>query len=73
MLAYQEGMRFLHKIRSGGRQVVIVQHVQVWEGGQAVIAGEVQNRLGGTVEEGQWEKIRINLKGTDQFGHPMAG
>ena len=47
MLAYQDGMRLLQKIRSGGRQVVIVQHVQVAEGGQAVIAGGVQNQCGG--------------------------
>lgn len=49
MLAYQCGVRLLQKIRSGGRQVVIVQHVQVSEGGQAVIAGEVQNQSGGAV------------------------
>ena len=47
MLAYQCGVRLLQRIRSGGRQVVVVQHVQVSEGGQAVIAGEVQNRCGG--------------------------
>ena len=47
MLAYQCGVRLLQKIRSGGRQVVIVQHVKVSEGGQAVIAGEVQNQCGG--------------------------
>jgi hypothetical protein len=47
MQAYQEGMKLLHKIRSGGRQTVVVQHVQVSEGGQAVIAGGVQNQCGG--------------------------
>ena len=47
MLAYQCGVRLLQRIRSGGRQVVVVQHVQVSEGGQAVIAGEVQNQCGG--------------------------
>ena len=47
MLAYQEGMRLLQKIRSGGRQVVIVQRVQVTNGGQAVIAGGIQNQGGG--------------------------
>lgn len=47
MLAYQCGVRLLQRIRSGGRQVVVVQHVQVSEGGQAVIAGGVQNRCGG--------------------------
>ena len=47
MQAYQEGMKLLYKIRSGGRQTVVVQHVQVSEGGQAVIAGGVQNQCGG--------------------------
>ena len=47
MLAYQEGMRLLQKIRSGGRQVVIVQRVQVTNGGQAGIAGGIQNQGGG--------------------------
>jgi hypothetical protein len=47
MQSFQEGMKLLHKIRSGGRQTVVVQHVQVSEGGQAVIAGGVQNQCGG--------------------------
>jgi hypothetical protein len=52
MLAYQLGIKVLQKIRSGGRQVVVVQHVKVSEGGQPVIAGEVQNRSeGGNSEE----------------------
>ncbi len=41
MQAYQEGMKLLHKIRSGGRQTVVVQHVTVSDGGKAVIAGGV--------------------------------
>ena len=44
MQAYYEGMKLLHKIRSGGRQTVVVQHVTVSEGGKAVIAGGVQNQ-----------------------------
>ena len=44
MQAYQEGMKLLHKIRSGGRQTVVVQHVTVSDGGKAVIAGGVENR-----------------------------
>jgi len=44
--AYQEGLATLAKIRSGGRQVVTVQHVNVSEGGQAVVAGQV----GGGIE-----------------------
>lgn len=31
----------LQRLRTGGRQVVQVQHVQVNEGGQAVVAGTV--------------------------------
>ena len=41
MSSFQDGMATLHKIRCGGRQVVTVQHVQVSDGGQAVVAGTV--------------------------------
>ncbi|QGY03589.1 hypothetical protein MMSR116_18110 [Methylobacterium mesophilicum SR1.6/6] len=37
--AYQAGLLTLQKVRSGGRQVVIVQHNRVEAGGQAVIGG----------------------------------
>jgi hypothetical protein len=47
MESFQSGMKLLHRIRSGGRQVMVVQHVQVGQGGQAVIAGEVQSQRGG--------------------------
>jgi hypothetical protein len=39
MLAFQSGVLTLHKIRTGGKQVVVVQHVDVSSGGQAVVAG----------------------------------
>ena len=45
MLAFQGGMETLQKIRSGGRQTVVVKHVQVvqvQEGGQAMIAGKIK-------------------------------
>ena len=42
MQVYQEAFLTLQKIRSGGRQTVMVQHVQVSDGGQAVIAGSVK-------------------------------
>lgn len=42
---YQDGMLTFQRVRSGGRQTVTVQHVQVSQGGQAVIAGAV--RTGG--------------------------
>ena len=39
MQVFQEGLLVLQKIRTGGQQTVVVQHVQVSESGQAVIAG----------------------------------
>jgi hypothetical protein len=47
MESFQNGMKLLYRIRFGGRQVMVVQHVQVGQGGQAVIAGEVQSQKGG--------------------------
>jgi hypothetical protein len=44
MQVYQEGLLTLQKLRTGGKQMVVVQHVQVSEGGQAVIAGNVPSR-----------------------------
>jgi hypothetical protein len=44
MQVYQEGLLALQKLRSGGKQTVVVQHVQVSEGGQAVIAGSVKSK-----------------------------
>lgn len=41
MGAYQDGLATLAKIRGGGKQTVVVQHVQVNEGGQAVVAGKM--------------------------------
>ena len=43
MKAYQEGLLTLGRMRTGGRQVVTVQHVQVSEGGQAIVAGAVNS------------------------------
>jgi hypothetical protein len=42
MGAYQDGLLTLTKIRSGGQQTVVVQHVNVGSGGQAVVAGQVK-------------------------------
>jgi len=47
MQVYQEGLLTLHKMRTGGKQVVVVQHVQVSDGGQAVIAGKVEPQTRG--------------------------
>jgi hypothetical protein len=44
MQVYQEAFLTLQKIRTGGKQTVVVQHVQVAEGGQAVIAGSMKSR-----------------------------
>jgi hypothetical protein len=32
------------KVRSGGKQVVVVQHVNVGDGGRAMVAGQVKVR-----------------------------
>ena len=42
MMAFQQGMVTLDRLRSGGKQTIVVQHVQVNEGGQAVVAGKVR-------------------------------
>jgi hypothetical protein len=49
MDVYQAGLVTLQRLRTGGRQEVVVQHVQVNEGGQAVVAGTIKShkRRGG--------------------------
>jgi hypothetical protein len=47
MLAYQQGLVALDRLRSGGKQTIIVQHVQVNEGGKAVVTGKVKPRAKG--------------------------
>ena len=42
MQVYQEALLTLQKVRNGGKQTVVVQHVRVSEGGQAVIAGSMK-------------------------------
>ena len=42
MESYQRGALTLERLRNGGRQVVQVQHVNVSDGGQAVVAGTIQ-------------------------------
>jgi len=41
MDAFQKGTLALHKLRTGGKQVVTVQHVNVSNGGQAVVTGGI--------------------------------
>lgn len=41
-VAFQRGMLALERLRNGGKQTVVVQHVNVADGGQAVVAGAMQ-------------------------------
>jgi hypothetical protein len=41
MQTYQQGLLALDRLRTGNKQNIIVQHVQVNDGGQAVVAGKV--------------------------------
>jgi len=41
MSSFAQGMAVLDRLRNGNRQVVVVQHTTVNEGGQAVVAGNV--------------------------------
>jgi len=43
MQVFQEGLLTLQKLKTGGKQTMVVQHVQVSDGGQAVIAGSVKS------------------------------
>jgi hypothetical protein len=44
MESYQHGMLTIQKVRSGGQQTVVVQHVNVGDGGRAMVAGQVKLR-----------------------------
>jgi hypothetical protein len=44
MAIYQQEMLAGQRLQSGGTQRIIVQHVTVEDGGQAVVAGEVGSR-----------------------------
>src|SRR5271166_256850 len=57
MQVYQEALLTLQKIRTGGKQVVVVQHVQVSQGGQAVIAGSMEAGDRGRANVGGAKKI----------------
>jgi hypothetical protein len=43
MTAYQQGLLTLRKLRLGGHQRISVQHIQVREGGQAIVGDVVSN------------------------------
>lgn len=51
MTAFQSAMVTLQRVRSGGRQTVTVQHVQVSNGGQAVVAGAMNTGGAATGQE----------------------
>jgi hypothetical protein len=60
MEAWQHGYATLMRVRSAGRQTVVVQHVNVASGSQAVVAG-------GNVKGGRQGKPgRADLKTTDE-------
>ena len=40
----QHGVLALHRLRHSGRQVMVVQHVHINDGGQAVVAGQMKAR-----------------------------
>jgi hypothetical protein len=47
MSSYQQGMLTVQRLRSGGKQVVTVQHVSINEGAQALVAGNMRAGGGG--------------------------
>jgi hypothetical protein len=44
MECFQHGLLTIAKVRSGGKQTVVVQHVNVGDGGRAMVAGQVKLR-----------------------------
>ena len=44
MESFQHGMLTIAKVRSGAKQTVVVQHVNVGDGGQAMVAGQAKLR-----------------------------
>ena len=48
MQVFQEGLLALKKFRTGGKQQIVVQHVKVSDGGQAVIAGSMKTEKRGS-------------------------
>jgi hypothetical protein len=47
MQVCQEALLTIHRIRCGGRQTVVVQHVEVSGGGKAVVAGNLNSNPSG--------------------------
>ncbi len=68
MQAYQEALLTLQKIRTGGKQVVVVQRVEVSGGGQAVIAGSMNGGNRGLTVRRAEKKRRGWLKNGNRPG-----
>ncbi len=51
MDVYQKGIVALAKVRTGGKQTVTVQHVNVTDGGQAVVTGGIKTGIKGGKEQ----------------------
>jgi len=57
-MAFQHGILAVQRLRSGGTQRVIVQHVSVNQGGQAVVAGEVSAHVATNPGGGRGQRTR---------------
>jgi len=56
--SFNDGALTLQRLKTSGRQTVTVQHVQVNEGGQAVVAGQLKaGAPGASKSEGHQEKM----------------
>jgi hypothetical protein len=55
MDSFQHGMLTIQKVRSGGQQTVVVQHVNVGDGGRAMVAGQVKLRR----KDGRTEPAKV--------------
>lgn len=57
MQAFNDGITTLAQLRRGGRQTMVVQHVNVRDGGQAIVANKI-SRGGGRSARGKSRKGR---------------
>jgi len=52
MTTFQSGVQTLQKLRTGNQQKIIVQHIQVSEGGQAAVVGNMGGQSGAKKKNG---------------------
>jgi hypothetical protein len=71
--SYQAGMQTLQRMRSGGRQVVVVQHNHIGEGAQAVVAGSVTGGLGPASGSGGRGEFSRRTPWPQLAGRPRQG